>query len=399
MLLSLFRSEIQTELTNILDWWTTRMTDNINGGFYGRIDGHGNLHRKANKGIILNTRILWTYSKVFQQSSDPKYQILADRAYQYICRYFWDHKNQGVYWMLDYHGIPVNTQKQVYAQAFAIYAFSAYYEINPTPDVLEKIELTFQCIEKHSRDKEKGGYLNVFNQDWSIAKDQKLSEKDADQIKIMNTHLHVLEAYTSLYGIKKEAVYREALNYVLHIYLSKFCVRDPCHLYLYFDEDWQPTSEEKSFGHDIESSWLILEAAESLNEPNITLTARKVSIALADATYKFGQDKNGGIYEKTDASGIEIEKEKHWWPQAEAVVGYLNAWQISGDEKYLTIALQTWHFIQNHFVDTINGEWHWLIKEDGQPDLQEDKAGPWKAPYHNVRMCLEVLHRLKSPST
>lgn len=394
MLISLFRSEIRSELDSILSWWMSHMTDHEHGGFYGRIDGKGILHPKADKGIILNTRILWTYSKVYHETKDLRFYSLAERAYQYISRYFWDKEYQGVYWMVDFQGKKKDTQKQIYAQAFALYAFSAYYELNQNSDVLQKINQLFTCIEKYSRDNKKGGYLNVFNEDWTIAKNQKLSDKDADQIKIMNTHLHILEAYSALYRLKNEAIYHEALANILKIYLNRFCTRNPCHLYLYFDDDWHPTSEEKSFGHDIESSWLITEAAELLKEPALTLQARKLSLALVEATYLYGKDENGGIYEKTDISGQKIEKEKHWWPQAEAVVGFLNAWQISGDEKYLTQAMQTWHFIQNYFIDHQNGEWHWLINENGLPDETEDKAGPWKAPYHNVRMCLEVLQRL-----
>lgn len=399
MLISLFRSEIRSELDSILNWWTSHMTDLEYGGFYGRVDGKGILHPKADKGIILNTRILWTYSKVYQQTKDLEFYSLAERAYDYISCHFWDETYHGVYWIVDHQGNKINTQKQIYAQAFALYAFCAYYEINKNSEILLKISQIFTCIEKYSRDKKKGGYLNVFNEDWSVAKSQKLSDKDADQVKIMNTHLHILEAYTTLYGIKKDPVYREGLINILEIYLTRFCSRKPCHLYLYFDEDWHPTSEEKSFGHDIESSWLITEAAELLENPALILKVRQFSLALAEATYRYGKDQDGGIYEKTDPGGHVIEKEKHWWPQAEGVVGFLNAWQISGDEKYLTQAIQTWHFIQNYFIDREQGEWHWLIKENGSPDETEDKAGPWKAPYHNVRMCLEVLRRLGSATS
>lgn len=395
MLLALFKNEIQTELANILSWWVNHMTDYHYGGFIGRIDGFGKKHPEADKSIILNTRILWTYSKVFQKTGDVQYLDLANRAYHYIHDHFWDYKNNGVFWMVDCRGKVVSTQKQIYAQAFAIYALSAYFEIQPDPSIALQIDQIFQCIEKYSRDKQKGGYLNVFDEDWSLSADQRLSDKDADQVKIMNTHLHILEAYTALNKVIPRPEYQSALEYILEIYLNRFCSRQPCHVYLFFDEDWNPTSSEKSFGHDIESSWLLCEAAESLDNPRLILRARHTSMALAEAVFESGKDNLGGIYEKTDPSGQEIEKEKHWWPQAEAVVGFLNAWEISGNELFLQQAMQTWHFIQDHFIDPDGGEWHWLLDEKNSPNCKEDKAGPWKAPYHNVRMCLEVLRRIK----
>lgn len=395
MLLAFFKNEIQHELVNILNWWTENMTDHDHGGFLGRIDAHGIKYPEADKGIILNTRILWTYSKIYQKTGEVQYLDLATRACQYIIDHFWDEKYGGVFWMVDFQGAVINRQKQIYAQAFAIYALAAYYEIQPDPEIAHKVHRIFQCIEEFSRDRSESGYLNVFNVDWTLADDQKLSEKDADQVKIMNTHLHILEAYTALSLTFSNPEYRVALRDILSVYLDRFCARDPCHVYLFFDQHWNPTSREKSFGHDIESSWLITEAAEHLNDPALTLRAREISLALAEAVFLYGKDQHGGIFEQTDSSGIEIQKEKHWWPQAEAVIGFVNAWQLSGEEKYLQQAIQTWHFIQQYFIDRKNGEWHWLVDVHNNPLLNEDKAGPWKAPYHNVRMCLEVIERIE----
>lgn len=388
-----FKREIEVEFWRIIHWWAQNMID-PNGGFIGRIDGNDQPHPKADKSIILNTRLLWTFSKVYLKAKDLRYRNLAERAYQYIVQYFWDENYDGVYWMVDHRGNVIDEQKQIYAQAFAIYAFSAYYELTGSVDASNKIERVFNRMENHSLDKEKLGYLNVFNRDWSLASNQQLSEEDDDQVKIMNTHLHILEAYTALYQVHPTERCRQALYNILWLYLEKFCTREPCHVYLYFDEDWNPTSREKSFGHDIESSWLITEASYALKDSELTEKSAAVSIALAGATLCFGSDVQGGIFEKTDHEGEEIEKGKHWWPQAEGVVGFLNAWQLSGEEKYLTQSIKTWHFLKTHFVDLENGEWHWLIDEQGHPVRTQDKAGPWKAPYHNVRMCLEVMQRL-----
>ena len=187
----------------------------IHGGFLGRIDGYNQAHPKADKGIILNTRILWTYSKVYLRTREDQYRQLADRAYRYICDHFWDDQWGGVYWSVDFQGNVLNRQKQIYAQAFAIYAFCAYFEMNKDPDVLAKLETIFNRMESHSLDPIDDGYFNVFNQDWTLADDQKLSDKDADQVKIMNTHLHILEAYTSLYQVNPCENTRQALHYIL----------------------------------------------------------------------------------------------------------------------------------------------------------------------------------------
>ena len=243
-------------------------------------------------------------------------------------------------------------------------------------------------------DCEKGGYLNVFDRQWVLLDDQKLSEKDDDQAKIMNMHLHVLEAYSLLCKVDSTTHHINALKYVLEIYLDRFAARTPRHLILYFDQDWLASSKEISFGLDIESSWFIWEAAELVGDPALMERVKYIAVEMVDATVARGVDEEGGIYEKTDDQGAEIESNNHWWPQAEAVVEFLNAYQLTGNQVYLEHMLKSWSFIKKYFIDLDQGEWHWLINDAGQPTKTEDKAGPWKAPYHNVRMCLEVLDRL-----
>lgn len=389
-----FRSEVRDELDRILNFWSEIMPDRERGGFYGRVDGSGNLDPNADRGVILNTRILWTYVAAFSQTGVSAYLRLAHVAFDYIIKHFWDDVNGGVYWMVNCEGEVVDSQKQIYAQAFAIYAFSEYFAVTKNNVAKEKAMQLCHLIERHSRDKTLEGYWNVFNADWTLKEDQKLSEKDEDQAKIMNTHLHILEAYSNLYRAIPHDDYARTLRRILNIYLERFCKGSNGHLILYFDEQWNPSSREISFGHDIESSWLIWEAAERLKEPNQIDIARDHVLNLVNATIRDGLDEQGGVYEKTGSNGRDIEKEKHWWPQAEAVVAFLNAYQMTSEDKYLTHMFNSWEFIKRHFLDLEKGEWHWLIDAKGHPVLSEDKVGPWKAPYHNSRMCIEVLKRL-----
>lgn len=390
-----FLDEIRTEMQHLLDWWVEHMVDEEHGGFYGRIDGFGRLHPDANKGVILNARLLWTFSAVANYSGEAQYEKWADRAYQYFSDHFLDKQHGGVFWSVDMKGNPADTAKQIYAQVFAVYALSEYYELRHSPGALQVAQQIFTLVEKHSRDKQRGGYQNVFDRDWTPAKNQRLSEKDEDQAKIMNTHLHVMEAYANLYRVAPDSTVKEALSNSLLLLMDRFCARSPRHLYLYFDENWNPSSEERSFGHDIECAWLLVEGAHILGDPEVLQQAKSLAIELAGSTLKRGTDKEGGIFEKSDTTGLHIEPQKHWWPQAEAIVGFIQAFELTGDPTYWNGAMNAWQYIKKYFKDWERGEWHWLIDEQGQPILHlEDKAGPWKAPYHNVRMCLEVLKRL-----
>jgi mannobiose 2-epimerase len=392
---NIFLDEIRFEMNHLLDWWIEHMVDHKHGGFYGRIDGFGRLHPDAEKGVILNARLLWTFSAVASYSGEAQYAKWADRAYHYFTDHFLDKQNGGVFWSVDAKGDPVDTTKQIYAQVFAVYALSEYYELRNHPTALQVAQQVFRLVETHSRDRLKSGYHNVFDQDWTPAKNQRLSEKDEDQAKIMNTHLHIMEAYANLYRVAPNPTVKEALSNSLLLLMDRFCARSPRHLYLFFDENWNPSSEEHSFGHDIECAWLLVESARILGDTDLLHRAASIAIELANSTLEQGTDKEGGIFEKTDATGLHIEPEKHWWPQAEAVVGLLQAFELTGDPKYWNGTMNAWQYIKKYFKDREQGEWHWLVDEQGHPILHlEDKAGPWKAPYHNVRMCLEVLKRL-----
>lgn len=384
-------SAASVELRNILGWWAHRMPDPEGGGFYGRIDGDGRLHAQADKGVILNARILWTFSAAALRPGLAEYQELAERAYLYLLRHFRDEQEGGFYWMLDWQGRPVQPKKQIYAQAFAIYALAEYYRLSGNREALERANETFRLIEQNSRDKARGGYFEAFSRDWSPLADQRLSDKDANEAKTMNTHLHVLEAYTTLFRASLNREVREALDTLTRLFLEKFVDPATSHLRLFFDENWVSKSGLISFGHDIETAWLLCDAAEALGDPELLKDTRRVAVQIADRTLISGVDPaDGGLWNEAGLQGLS-DRNKDWWPQAEAVIGFLNALNISGEQRFADAAVRSWAFIDRHLLDRKNGEWFWALKTDGTPDRTNDKAGPWKCPYHNARACLKIV--------
>ncbi len=389
---ALFKNEILEEHKAILNWWMVKMTDWVNGGFFGKIDGLHQLHPIADKSVILNTRILWSFSAAANSYKNEAYQQIADRAFHYIKEKFYDQKNGGLFWMLDFQGQPKQTKKQIYAQAFGIYGLAEYYNLTKQKAAVQLAVELFEQIEKFSLDQFGDGYFEAFTETWGSISDLRLSEKDANAAKTMNTHLHILEAYTNLYRVFPSEKIGYSLKKLIECFLEKFINPATQHLYLFFDEKWVSKSEAISFGHDIEASWLLYEAAETLGDKLLLQTVKKQILATADVTLNEGFDHSGGImYEQL---GNHFDKEKHWWVQAEAIIGFFNAYQITGDPKFLQGTLDTWRFIKHHLIDQKNGEWYWSILENGKVNTREDKAGPWKAPYHNGRMCMEIIRRI-----
>ncbi len=387
------KEEFQKELeANILPYWMNKMIDEAHGGFYGRRDGYDHLDAKADKAVILNTRILWTFSHAAYILPDRNYRRVADRAYQYITKYFIDPQFRGVYWLIDYHGTPVATKKQVYAQAFAIYAFVEYFTATGKKESLDHAIDLFYLIEKYSFDQKENGYLEAFDREWKLLEDLRLSEKDANEKKTMNTHLHVLEAYTSLYRVWKDPFLGKQLRNLILLFRDKI-INDTRHFDLFFDEHWNVKSHEISFGHDIEGSWLLFEAAETLGDKKLVGEIKGLCLAMVEETFQHGFDEDGGLMNEANEKGL-IDGDKHWWPQAEALVGLVNAWQLSAKDKYLEAAIRNWRFIQAHLIDKECGEWHWRVNRSGSVNRDEDKSGPWKCPYHNGRAMLELIRRL-----
>lgn len=387
------RNTWSQEAEELLHWWIDRMVDLRNGGFYGRIDGENKVHLEANRGVILNARILWTFSLAARHFEKPEYLRMTNHAYDYLKQYFWDEQDGGVFWEVDHQGNPTETKKQIYAQAFAIYALSEYHKLTGDRESLQLAQEIFWLVEKYSLDEEHGGYLEAFSRGWELLEDLRLSDKDANEAKTMNTHLHVLEAYTNLYRVLPTAKLANRLVELVELFLEKFIDHETGHLRLFFDEEWNLKSHEISFGHDIEASWLLWECREVLGEkyPNPD-QLKETILKMAAATLSEGVDPKGGTWNEATPAGLS-DTDKIWWVQAESMVGFLNAYQLTGDSNYLSATLDTWTFIEKNLKDRKNGEWHWAVNQEYVPQLQHNKAGPWKAPYHHVRTLLEVIDR------
>lgn len=391
--LEILKSEVKEELeTNILPFWMTKMIDSVNGGFYGRIDGTGKVYKDAGKGCVLNARILWTFSSAFRILRDPGYLETARRAKDYLLDYFFDKRSGGVFWLLDHKGKMKDGKKQIYAQAFAIYGLTEYYRVTNDETCLTKAIDLFDLIEKYSYDDKLDGYFEAFSREWGSLDDLRLSAKDANEKKTMNTHLHILEAYTNLYRIWKNDHLKKQLHRLINVFTDKIVNSSTFNLNMFFDEEWNDKTDLVSYGHNIESSWLIYEAAIVLGDETITGRVKSLSLKIAEASKRGIMADGGMIYENFFRSG-HIDTDRHWWVQAESVVGFLNAYVLSGKEEYLNLSLSSWKFIHEHLVDRKNGEWYWSVNKDLQPNLKEDKAGFWKCPYHDSRMCLEIIDR------
>ncbi|MBO9600421.1 MAG: AGE family epimerase/isomerase, partial [Cohnella sp.] len=251
----------------------------------------------------------------------------------------------------------------------------------------------YLLIEKHAYDPAHRGYIEALAADWTQTDDLSLSGKDLNERKSMNTHLHVLEAYTNLYRVWQPEGLRMKLADLIDIHLDKIVNADNHHFLLFFDDEWASKSGHISYGHDIEGSWLMCEAADVLGDEERIARVRREALAMADATLAEGIDADGGVFNEADGHG-RMDDSKDWWPQAEAMVGFLNAFQLAGDEKYLQAARNSWTFIKKYVSDPVNGEWHWQVTREGVPVTSHPKVDPWKCPYHNGRACLESLERL-----
>lgn len=376
---------VSKELTSILNYWLT--LKDPQGGFYGEVLSDGTVLKDAPRGVILNARIIWSFAAAYAALGKPEYLEAAEHDKDWFLEHFCDHENGGVYWSVSSCGEPLDSKKQLYSQGFAIYGLSELYKVTKDNNVLKAATDLFHVVEKHFADHENGGYTEALARDFSPLEDMSLSAHDINADKTMNSHLHILEAYANLYTVWPDKELKKAVESLLVIVGTKVMAPDG-HLQLYFRRDWSVMPGGVSYGHDIETSWLALECAMALNDSAVADRVRPWAVKMAHAGNE-GLLPDGSMrYEKLlDGS---YDDSRQWWVQAETVVGNLWLWKYHKEEAGLERAKACWEYIQKHLVRP-DGEWHWAILPDGTPDLSQPRAGFWKCPYHNSRMCLEVM--------
>lgn len=394
------REEILRELTeNILPFWQCRMRD-PNGGFFGGANCDGIVDKAAPRSAVVNARILWTFATATRVLG-ASYGTTAEWAFEDLRTRFIDGEHGGLYWLVDAEGRPLSDRKQIYAQAFAIYAFSEYARATGNREALQLAIDLFRLIEKYAADRERGGYVEALGRSWGALADMRLSEKDLNSPKSMNTHLHIMEAYTNLLRIWRDPALVARQSALIDVTLDRIVDSRTGHFKLFFDMDWRSLNDHVSYGHDIEGSWLLVEAAEVLGNEALIARARAAAVMMAERTLAEGRDRDGSLYYEARGDGSLIDANKHWWAQAEALVGFQNAFELTGNLAFKDAVRDVWAFIRDHVVDHAHGEWHAKLTPDGRPYTADEDgdaclAGPWKCPYHNARACFEMLGRLKA---
>ena len=379
--------EVRENLTsNILPFWL-KLKD-PRGGFYGEVSADGSVLYDAPRGVILNARLIWSFAAAYGALQKTEYLVAAVHARDWFLDHFCDHKNGGVYWSVSAEGERLDTKKQLYAQGFAIYGLAELYRVSGDEEALKNAINLYKVVETYFKDSKNGGYIEALARDFSPLEDMSLSAHDINAEKTMNSHLHILEAYSNLYQVWPDEGLKEALVKLLDLVGNKIMGPDG-HLQLYFKKDWTVLPGPVSFGHDIEASWLLLEAAFALRDAEVVNRVRPWAA-------KIGQAGNEGLlpdgslrYEKRPDGTFDDQRQ--WWVEAEAVVGNLWLWKYQADAAAWDRALGAWNYIKDKLVDNTSGEWGWAVLPDGKRDLSQPKAGFWKCPYHNTRMCLQVL--------
>ncbi len=385
-------NEIREHLTKVLIPFWKGMRDDEYGGYYGWLGYDLKLDKKAVKGCILNSRILWFFSNAYLLLQEASLLDEARHGYEFLKQYCLDQENGGVYWSVTYDGKQEESLKHTYNQAFAIYALASYYNASGEQEALKIAIDLFHLIEQKCIDE--FGYLEAFTADFKPMDNEKLSENGVMAEKTMNTLLHVFEAYTSLYDVTKDPKVADRLKWILDLFAQKVYNPVKKRQEVFFDRTWNTLIDLHSFGHDIETAWLIDRGCEILGDHSYIEKMHSITNKLEENVYKLAYDNHSLANESED--GV-IDTTRIWWVQAEAMVGYLNAYQKDpGHPEYMQAVKDIWEFIQRYIVDKrVGSEWFWCVDKDGNPILDKPIVEPWKCPYHNGRMCFELIRRLE----
>jgi mannobiose 2-epimerase len=390
---------------NILSFWMKFGIEKDGHGFYGAVDMKGNPVLEAPKSCVLNARILWTFAQAAIQFKNEIYAEVADKAFHVLQNDFADMKFGGYFMSTDSDNQPLDTIKHTYAQAFVLYSLSKYYELRTTAEIKKVILVYFEFLEEKTKDPKNPGYFEAFIRDWKLYSENRMA--DNNEPRSMNTHLHILEAWAAFYKVTKNELAGSRLKELMLLFIKKI-IRNSGHLGIFFDEQFNEVESSKgicSFGHDIEASWLLWEAAEILNDPEIITQMKPLSVKMLDAVDRVGVDKDGGLFLESTRFGSHLRTNKHWWPQAETLVAFMNGLELTSEPKYWDKLKLSWDFIDKHVIDHENGEWFTKVNRLGVPFLTEPendpspyyrndwKIDPWKCPYHNGRAMMELIRR------
>ena len=382
--------EIREHLVrDIIPFWKS-LRDDEYGGYYGEMDYDLNLYRRADKGCILNSRILWFFSNAYLTLGDKECLACAGHAWEFLKEYFYDQESGGVFWSVTYDGKPSDDTKHTYNQAFAVYGLASYYGASGEKEALS---LAYSLVDKmEGRCRDEDGYLEAFDRYFKPASNEKLSENGVMAGRTMNTLLHVLEAYTELYRVDKKEFIADMIKRMLELFAEKVYNPEKRRLEVFFDLDMNSLIDLNSYGHDIEASWLLDRSVEILGDTAYASIITPITAQLADHIHSVAMDE-ASLYNECEEGRVDTRKV--WWVQAEAVVGFLNGYEKRPDRTdYLVSAGQVWDFIRRKIIDSRQGsEWFNELYRDGEPIQTKEMVGPWKCPYHNGRMCFEVMNR------
>lgn len=383
------RKKAEEELLNNLGPFWLKLIDNENGGFYGEVTYDLKVNKTSEKGGIQTSRILWFFSAAYCATKNEEYKKAATHAYEFLRDKLIDKEFKGVYWMVDYLGNPIDTRKHVYCQSFAIYALSEYYKATKDKQALDLAMNLFSLVENIGFNKENSAYLEEFDREWNITPNEMLSENGVIAEITTNTHLHVLEGYTNLYSVTNNRVVGERLKELIYTFYNKIYDKEQHLLKIFFDSEWNTIIDVKSYGHDIEASWLIDDAYKALNLKDESIEKMIIDIAY---NIKAQIQEDGSLINESE-NGVK-DYTRVWWVQVEAMVGYLNAYERTHDESFLNIVNNLMTYTMKNMVDPREGgEWYWSIEPNGKP-TERSVIESWKTPYHNGRFCLEFMKRI-----
>ncbi len=382
--------QLTSELKNHIYPFWMNLKDDEYGGFYGEVDEDLVLYKQADKGIIATTRYLWSFSKAYNTFKETKYLEMATHAYECLINQFIDEDHGGFYWSVDYKGMMTSDVKHVYAHAFGLYAMSEYYKATHQEEVKLRAIKLFERIESSGFNHETKTYGEQYSRDWHPIENELLSENGVEAAITMNTLLHTLEAYTTFYQIYPEGVVKNRLDYLINLFVDALFNEETNTLRVFLDKEWHEIIDLESYGHNIEAVWLIYEAMKAVGREREEALLEMI-LKLSERVYRVAVSKEGYIFNEREGSCVD--KDAIWWVQVEAMVGFMTAYQLSNDSKYLVLIQKIWSYTKEKMIDQRDGaEWHWGINEAGHP-LEDPMASNWKSLYHNSRGLIEVVQK------